>query len=52
MVPLLPLMPLLPQLPQLTPAHLAKCESSLSKSTDDGQTWSAPSLLQVCQIFM
>ena len=35
------------QLPQLTPAQLAKCESSLSKSTDDGQTWSAPSLLQV-----
>ena len=35
------------ELPQLTPAQLAKCESALSHSTDDGKTWSKPSLMQV-----
>jgi hypothetical protein len=35
------------ELQQLTPASLAKCEGGLSKSTDDGKTWSEPSLMQV-----
>jgi hypothetical protein len=35
------------QLPPLTAAQLAKCETGLSRSTDEAHTWSAPTLMSI-----
>lgn len=35
------------ELPQLSAASLAKCETTMVKSTDDGQTFSAPAVMNV-----